>query len=216
MTRVGVTMRVHVPESRGERWDCLDQALSKLLHDAGLLPVPLPNVIDGVLEFVAALEIDALVLSGGNDLATVSAGRDTAPERDRLESALVTMAMTRRIPIVGICRGAQMLSSCAGGRLVSDPTHAGTRHGVRMLTEWAGLPSGFEVNSYHRWVIPADALGDGFRPVALAADGASVEAFEHRREPAIGIMWHPERAGAPQVATGFIIAHLQRQAGRER
>ena len=210
MTRVGVTMRVHVPDGRAERWDCLDQALPKLLYDAGLFPLPIPNVIDRVPEFVEALEIDALLLSGGNDLATVNAGRDTAPERDRLEAALVTMAKARGIPVVGICRGAQMLSSCAGGRLLSDPTHAGTRHGVQMIAAWAGLPSTFEVNSYHRWVIPADALGDGFRPVALAADGASVEAFEHQREPAIGIMWHPEREGAPEVATRFIIEHLRR------
>ncbi len=210
MRRIAVTTRVFVPDSRCERWDCLDQALARLLIEGDCLPIPVPNVLAAPSIFFDDLGIDGLVLSGGNDTGLASTTEGTAPERDRLEAQLVDIAAGRGAPVLGICRGAQVLHALAGGRLVQDDRHVARPHRVHVVgpapADW---PERFDVNSFHRWVIPSDDLADGLRPLALADGGASVEAFVHREQPFLGVMWHPERVGVPEATARALVAWLR-------
>src|SRR5271163_4664094 len=89
MKAVAITQRVSVIPEYGERRDCLDQAWTKFLTACGLLPVLLPNVTDVALALCNGAGIAGLVLTGGNDLASM--GGD-APERDAVENALLDSA----------------------------------------------------------------------------------------------------------------------------
>jgi gamma-glutamyl-gamma-aminobutyrate hydrolase PuuD len=192
--KLGLTQRVEVFGAVGERRDCLDQAWSELLLPLGYLPVPLPNAagdVQAVAGRVSELGLDGVILTGGNDLAAAPGARTAAPERDRFESLLLDVCAERALPVLGVCRGLQMLVRHGGGTLVPCDGHAGTRHELRVAkTSPMPLADRAGVNSYHDFTV--GELGPDFVAVARAADG-SVEAVVHRHLPIWGIMWHPER-----------------------
>jgi putative glutamine amidotransferase len=210
MKRIGLTQRVEVVPSYGERRDCLDQNWARFLLEAGLLPVPLSNAVSDVTAYVDALELDGVVLTGGNDPSSLSGARNTAPERDRFESLLVTHCRERKLPLIGVCRGMQVLNLELGGKLEAASDHVATRHAIS-FDHPAGDNPPTEVNSYHDYAISASGLGDGLEPVATCADG-TVEVLRHRDGLFHGLMWHPERE---QPFREWDLAFFSRTLGAE-
>lgn len=194
MPRIGLTQRVEVVSDRNERRDCLDQAWTTLLIAHQLCPVPLPNAVESAERLVADLALDGVILTGGNDLVGLSDSQEVAPERDRLEHALLDVCAGRRIPVLGVCRGMQIMTTHYGGRLDSVSDHVGTRHAITVCrSDGIALTNRDSVNSFHRFGVYADALGGVLMPLAIAPDG-SVEALRHKNAPQWAVMWHPERA----------------------
>jgi len=181
MKRVAVTQRVSVVPEYGERRDCLDQAWPRFLAACGLMPLALPNVIDVALALCAGADVTGLVFTGGNDLAEW--GGD-APERDAVENALLGWAERRGLPVLGVCRGMQVIQRRFATELRRVEGHVAQRQVIQV----DGEPR--EVNSYHHF-----AAFDSRPPLevwAVAADGV-VKAIRHSAQPITGIMWHPER-----------------------
>src|ERR1700691_1446620 len=111
MRMVAITQRVTVVPAYGERRDCLDQAWPRFLAACGLLPLAVPNVAEVALAMVRDANPAGLGLTGGNDLAAL--GGD-APERDATENALLDAAEARGLPVLGVCRGMQLMQQrCA-------------------------------------------------------------------------------------------------------
>lgn len=176
---------------------------------AGGFPVNLPWSV-GPDE--AADLVDGLVLSGGGDIDPAAYGGvasvppvPTDPRRDRLELDLLDAVLSRGKPVLGICRGAQLVNVGFGGSLVADlPVSEGEahasydfprdqrRHVVRFApgTTAHGL-YGDEcwVNSFHHQSV--DRPGHGVVVSGLADDGV-VEAIELPGLPVLGLQWHPE------------------------
>jgi len=181
MQKVAITQRVSVVPEYGERRDCLDQAWTRFLATCGLIPLALPNVVEVAVELCAGADVTGLVLSGGNDLAVL--GGD-APERDAVESALLDLAERRGLPVLGVCRGMQVIQQRFAIPLRRVENHVAQHQLIRI----DGKPT--EVNSYHYFAAfesrpPLDVW-------AVADDGV-VEAIRHSSQPITGIMWHPER-----------------------
>lgn len=208
MTRLGLTQRVSVVESYGERRDCLDQAWTTLLEPAGYTPVPLPNEIDGVASYLTGLNLDGLVLTSGNDLAHLEDASEPAPERDRFETAALEWALAEDVPVLGVCRGLELLNHYFGGALSPVDDHVATDHSIAIDPDVTGdaeavppalagvdLPATVDVNSYHGYGIRPTDLADPLTAVGTAPDG-TVEWAVHERHPVCGIMWHPERETA--------------------
>lgn len=192
MKRIGITQRVENIQNYSERRDCLDQSWSSFAIELGYFPIPLPNTIsDNITLLFDTLNLDVILLSGGNSIACLnSSAIDIAPERDRFESALIDEALRRNIPIVGICRGMQMINHYFGGTLVPIQNHTAVYHAITPLNKIYELPE--QVNSYHNWGIDAESLANEFDVVAIDEDG-NIEAFIHNKKQILGIMWHPER-----------------------
>lgn len=181
--RVAVSQRVDRIVGRSECRDALDQRLVDWLLEAGALTYPVPNRLQlrGELRsWLEALSPHAIVLSGGNDLGD-------SPERDATEATLLDYAARSQLPLLGICRGMQMMAHHAGAALERVSGHAGTVHPLR-ITPGAGLPT--QVNSYHDW--RPLTCPNHYRVLAEAPDG-SLEAIRHRHYCWEGWMWHPER-----------------------
>ena len=191
MKRLGITQRVENVQHYSERRDCLDQRWATLALQLGYLPLPLPNLAaDQVPQLLEVLQLDGVLLSGGNSISSLEpeAG-DAAPERDNFEAALLGEAIERKLPVVGVCRGMQMINVSLGGRLSRITGHVAVRHAI---TRAGDLPMPGTVNSYHNWAIPRDGLAAGLTPLAFDSAG-NVEAFEYTGKKLLGVMWHPER-----------------------
>lgn len=193
MKRIGLTQRSHAVQGYAERRDMLDQRWAALIERLGGCPLPLSNSVGDVDAYLDALNLDALILTGGNDLSMLPDAADSAPERDRFEAEAYRHFLQRGKPVLGVCRGAQMINHLAGGRLVRVSGHVGTRHEL----VWADASPAYwerpaEVNSYHGWAIPADGLASGMEALAWARDG-TVEAFRAPQARVDAIVWHPER-----------------------
>lgn len=181
MRVVLVSQRVDVLSDRGERRDALDQRLMDWLANHGLLPVPVPNRVERLDALWRHIKPEAVVLSGGNDLAEY--GGD-APERDTVERALLARAIAERVPLFALCRGAQLVLDAFGNPLEQVAKHVGTHH--QLLIEGCEVA----VNSYHKW--GCRSLSAPLEVLVRSGDGV-IEAFFHPQLPLLGVMWHPER-----------------------
>lgn len=198
MTRLGLTQRVEVDEAHGERRDCLDQAWTRLLEGWGYTPVPLATTVESPRSYLDQFDLDGLVLTSGNDLAHLDDAAYSVPERDEFETAALEWALGRKVPVLGVCRGLELLNHYFGGSLAPVEDHVDTTHAVsfdldeRMEFGQMKWPDQIQVNSYHDYGIPEDAVGDEVVPVGTASD-KTVECLFHPEHPMVGIMWHPER-----------------------
>ena len=154
--------------------------------------------------------LDGLVIGGGDDISAHLYGGEVAidvrvdPKRDALEMQALEMAEKKGLPVLGICRGSQIMNVFYGGSLhgeirerYKDAPHMRTvlprkcvdiRQGTQ-LAKLLAVECCF-VNSLHHQAV--DRLGDGFAEAAADAHGM-VQAIEHSGRPfLIGVQWHPE------------------------
>ena len=187
MKTVVVSQRVDDYPDRNETRDSLDQRLIVFLAAAGFAPVPVPNRLYDALSdgrdnhealngWLAAIRPQAFVLSGGNDIGEYR-------ERDLTERWLLDHASEYQIPLLGICRGMQIMADWAGMGLKPVQDHVRTRH--RLSGDLTG-----EVNSYH--ALSLVNCPDGFQVLSWSEDG-EIEAIRSESLPWEGWMWHPER-----------------------
>lgn len=191
--RIGISQRVEVVPSYGEQRDCLDQQWFRFLEAMGYTPVPIPNSLCNLKEWLESMGVEGLILSGGNDLSHLSDASNASKERDETERTLLTLASELRLPVIGVCRGLQMMNVWLGGQLVPVAGHAAVRHPVTpddLASDCFRLY--LEANSFHNWGISPDGLAADLMPQIFSTEG-DVEACRHRSLPWAGIMWHPER-----------------------
>lgn len=183
------------------------------LAAAGAVPVHLASRADPVS---AIGRVDALVLSGGTDVAPQLYGdvvRSTTPAldpvRDGFETALLRAALARDLPVLAICRGMQLLNVVLGGtlhpHLEGHPAGRGEVHPVEfapgcVLRELYG-PS-VSTNSLHHQSI--DVVGAGLMVGGLAPDGV-VEAVEMPDRAVIGVQWHPEQLARTEPVFAWLV-----------
>src|SRR5262249_8518327 len=125
-----------------ERRDCLDRAWITFLQRAGFMPAPLPNDPAAAIGMLRELPIEGLVFTGGNDIA--QCGGDAAG-RDATRLALPSHAREWRMPVLGVCRGMQLIQAAFGVPLERVSGHVAKTQSI--------LINGREevVNSFHHW-----------------------------------------------------------------
>ena len=178
--------------------------------------------------------LDGLILAGGSDVDPATYGaephpetRGTNEERDRFEVALARAALERDLPVLGICRGMQMLNVACGGTLEQHlddlDTHRHTPgefcdHDVELEPEsLAARAAGSEsvsVKSHHHQGV--DRLGEGLEVTGRNPGDGVVEAIERAdRQFALGVLWHPEEDQQSRVI-GALVDQARMRAGAPR
>jgi putative glutamine amidotransferase len=150
--------------------------LLSYLEALGLSPLPVSNLTVDLDFLVRTLSPRLIVLSGGESIGDL-------PERDAFENDALTLAKKHQIPVLGICRGMQVMGVSMGAELRPIRGHAGVRHGITGVFNK-------EVNSFHNFGF-TEAPKD-FTVLARSDDG-TVEAFLEDGLHWVGVMWHPER-----------------------
>lgn len=235
--RIGICAAVE--RARWSHWDD-EAALVPLAYlTAVQLAGGLPLIVapdDEVAEHPAELldQLDALILIGGADVdpATYGAAPDprtgaTRPERDRFELALAYGAMERNLPLLGICRGGQMVNVACGGTLiqhlpdvVGDDHHLETpgtfsEHEVELesgsLAARAAGADRIVVRSHHHQAV--GELGEGLKATGHALPDAIVEAVEAPDHAfTLGVLWHAEADERSKIIAALVGAAKPRVA----
>lgn len=207
--RVAITQRLMESPSGTEFGEGLGHDWHAWTHEflPEALLFPIPSIGHSLLRWCAEVAPQALVLTGGESLGI-------NPTRDELESDALDWC-ARRVPVLGVCRGAQVMNVWAGGLITTDTSgaHVGTSHPVTFTRNEAqkhGSQSVTSVNSFHNQVIALRHLASDFEPLALHADN-SVEAFTDSSGLLLGVMWHPERRlAANRELSVWIANHLRK------
>ncbi len=217
--RIGVTSWHRRDPDGLERWEAIRDNYTGAIRTAGGVPLILPIGVDDPELIAACLEaVDGLLFTGGGDVAPAHYGEPQDPrceepdhERDLFEIRLARSALSRRLPILGICRGLQLLNVAAGGSLYQDiqcrpgtsPRHAAAAadrqkliHAVRIrpgsrLHRIMGVAESSVTSTHHQFV---KGIAPGFRVAAESQEDGIVEGIEQPEHPfLVAVQWHPER-----------------------
>lgn len=205
---------VGIMSNYGDKGCELSPAYYKSVIRAGGVPVVIPPCEDKDVIINTLENIDALVISGGADLNPLYVGEEPQPslhginaERDLAELLTISLAYNRQIPMLGICRGCQMIAAALGGSILQDigdvenvikhsqdldrdrESHTVTLE-KNSIIHYIYKEEKLYVNSFHHQAVKS--CGDKLRVTAKAPDGV-VEAIESAEcKPILGLQWHPE------------------------
>ncbi len=189
--KIGISLRVVNASNYNEKRDALSQDWPVFLEKLHLNPIFIPNTLSDITSYLQDMQIDGLILSGGDNIG------DT-PERDKTEKDILEYAIKNKIPLIGICRGMQVINDYFGGTIESSQNakHVGKSHLIEITNQ--DFSSFFNtnvlhVNSFHYNLIRLSNLGNDLEPFAIMKEDNTIEGFFHKNYPFLGVMWHPER-----------------------
>lgn len=199
--------------AKEQAWQLIAHDYVEAVWKAGAIPmlIPVTENVDRALEMLDM--VDGLLISGGNDVSPQMYGSRVKncgtldPERDRMEMSLLKAALEKNMPVLGVCRGVQLMNVCLGGNLHQDlptdgfpvhsifsnmrniPTHRVT---VKEGTLLAGILGSGEtwVNSFHHQAV--DELGAGLEAAAISEDGVVEAIAMPDKKFVLAVQWHPE------------------------
>jgi putative glutamine amidotransferase len=216
-----------------QRADLLPTAYAGAVEATGGIPVLLPPVGQAGAADAVVARLDGVVISGGADVDPGRYGAEphprTAgwrPDRDAWESALLDAAQAAGVPVLGVCRGMQLMAVHAGGHLdqhtpdlVDHEQHSpgGAEFGAVQVTTLAGtrvaalVGERLTVSCHHHQSVRTHP---GFEPSARAADG-TLEAMEAPGDRfCVAVQWHPETAADVGLLAGLVRAAADHAADR--
>lgn len=218
---IGITLDFETNDSYAKYpWYALRENYFTAVNKFGAIPLPLPHFPE-YADYYFSL-IDGLLITGGNfDVNPKYYGQEitsdkvsTKDKRTKFEINICKLAMDRKLPILGICGGEQLMNVVMGGTLIQHipdsvenyleheqkvakhiPTHQINVKPSTLLHKITGSNQ-FHINTTHHQAV--DKLGKGFVASATAPDGV-IEAIENPSFPfCLGVQWHPEYLSTPE------------------
>lgn len=213
--------RIGISSNRKDGLSCIADTYVQSVLKAGGAPVLIPVITD--MEALTAIVsgLDGLLMSGGGDINPLYVGEEPVPQlqdvdtfRDEFDLILLRLATNRQLPVMGICRGHQLINVAFSGSVYQDihSQHEATlfkhsqtmpreqaSHSVRITDTSSRLfdilkkePDIF-VNSFHHQAVKD--IAPEFKETAVAPDGIN-EAMEHPEKEIFSVQWHPEAMAA--------------------
>jgi len=175
---IAVTMRYDTFYNKKELRNGIDFNMIKWIYNLGYNPHLIPNDLK-YLNVIKKNKFSGFILSGGNDT-------NIKKTRNILENKILNLSKKKKIPVLGICHGMQIMNKYEGGNLKKVKNHVRKYHKLNNVDQL--YPT--KVNSYHNFSI--SKLGKNFKIVSKS-DDEEIEAIKHMNYKWLGWMWHPER-----------------------
>ncbi len=206
--------------------DVLEHSYLSYLESYNIKTITIPNSFQQVDYYFNHFPIEGIILTGGEDIDPKLYGENIewpnlSPLRDQTERRILEIAVLKKLPVLGICRGMQFINVFFGGKMVKNireeitPNHTpGQDHSI-MITD-ARIISAMgkkemRVNSFHNQAITAPNLSPRLRAFATAEPGI-IEGLYHPSLPIAGVQWHPERKGPDEeLNTKLMEAFVKRE-----
>lgn len=191
MKKIAITQRLTENETYYEKRECLDVRWGQLFNRLDMLPVAVPIGFD-IRRFLNGVKPDGLILTGGNDLFSIN-NSSLSEQRCKFEKELLAHFIDAGVPVLGVCRGMQVITEYFNGSLKEIQRHTAVSHDIEAREEsryYRWLKDIKNVNSYHNYAV--ENPGDNMTVSALSDDGV-IEASEHKYLSIFAQMWHPER-----------------------
>ena len=206
-----ILVNMAVDVINGRENDVVISQYVQRISDSGAVPMLIPSIekeenIETLLDLA-----DGVLLIGGRDYDPADYGEPAHPEtmmnrmRPHFDITFGKAVLKRRMPVLGICAGCQLLNIVSGGKLIQHLDNAtehrnGVFHSAELLSdgffsEALKLRAGAKVtvNSFHHQAVSPEAVGNGFKVTAKAFDG-SIEVIEQEgQRMVLGVQFHPER-----------------------
>ena len=189
--KIGVSTRIVSSSENSEKRDAISHDWPPFLDKFDAIPILIPNTLSNVKLFLTENSLDAIILSGGDNIGEY-------PERDKTEQSILEYGIEKNIPIFGVCRGMQLINNFFEGSIIQNTNkkHVATTHSITIVHKRFSLLLNSEsimVNSYHDNTITNNILGHSLTPFAVSEIDNTIEGFFHDELPILGVMWHPER-----------------------
>jgi gamma-glutamyl-gamma-aminobutyrate hydrolase PuuD len=189
--KIGISSRIINAENYDEKRDAISHDWPRLLEKIDSNTIFIPNTLTNVEGFLNDIGVNGLILSGGDNI-----GDDK--ERDDTEIKILNFAIKNKIPLLGVCRGMQVINKFFNGSIEknNDSSHVGNSHVINLINNdiiSTLKKNSLEVNSFHNNIVTNLNLGKNIRSFAITDNDKTVEGFFHTNLPIVGVMWHPER-----------------------
>ena len=191
LKKIGISLRVEKIEKFNEKRDAISHDWVKFFERLDYMPILIPNNLKDTKGYLSSLNLDGIVLSGGDNIGDF-------PERDKTENIILTYAIKNSIPVLGVCRGMQIINHFFKGGISKDQSsnHVGNYHNISILDKKLTKildNSTIKVNSFHNNLIKKNDISKELTVFAQYETDNSVEGDFHKKFPIMGVMWHPER-----------------------
>ena len=187
MKNIAISQRVQKIKEYKEFRDQLDIRLIEFVTQLGFNPIPVPNFkkknkadLISLLKWLKIIKPSGIILSGGDDIGKFK-------YRDQNEIKLLQWSVEKKIPLIGICRGMQLIGQCHNVKLKKIKNHVGTRH---YIVSTKKNQKKRKVNSFHNYAL--SKCPKKFNVIYKSLDGI-IESIESRSKKIYACMWHPER-----------------------
>jgi len=205
MKKILVTQRVDVVPAYSERRDAIDQRWANFLISINILPIFCPNNKNYLQALLADQDIQGVIFTGGGSLKKY--GGDSV-ERDQMEQYILSWAIESNVPLLGVCRGMQVIQDYFGVKLDIVENHVGVRHKLNVnqglrLTRF--IEKFDDVNSFHN--LGTSQSNKNLLPIATSDDNI-IMAVEHPDKKIYGVMWHCERENPFKELDKNLVQHI--------
>lgn len=182
MKKIIITQRQDLNTKTYEITDSINIQLIRFVENLGYMPILISNSKKNLHIYLKDLKPNGIILSGGGNAFKID-------ERTKIETELIKHSIKKKIPLLGICRGAQQVNRFFKGTQKKIANHVRKNHKIRFINN---IYNQIYVNSFHNYGFDKNSLSKDLKILGLSYDDI-VEYFVHKKYKIFGIMWHPER-----------------------